>query len=424
MTTSHAPTDRASDELRRFRAPTIEAALTEARADLGDVEIVEANRIRRGGVGGFFATDLGVELVVRLAGGERGDGGTAGIDATWLADDEYVDTAAVSLPRSTTVVDGTTPASGREPITAELERLLIAATEAEQARRDGERRAVRTFAEHLAEQLGGDPSSDRPTGDDPRANARDAAPSKPADSHRDRTPASVDDEPAPNRDVEPRRTERAATEPRTAATSDQIADRQRAERDDQHLQPLGRRQQPAPDRADRPAVRRPAAELADEPSGDRRNGDRRPSETRHEKVRAESEAERSVGDAAAEARPARQQRRAEPAQRQASSRRRSTTDEGAKVQVEVVEQAAPVAPAGAAPSRRRAKSPRTPSGADPWRKSIDLAAGAVGRLVEQLSDVTPVEGSRMRSLSRLTISVTTPDGAVIELTADLDGSDG
>jgi len=50
---------------RRFRAATIDEALEAARRELGpDIELVEANRIRRGGVGGFFATELGVEIVV------------------------------------------------------------------------------------------------------------------------------------------------------------------------------------------------------------------------------------------------------------------------------------------------------------------------------------------------------------------------
>lgn len=52
---------------RRFRAATIDEALEAARRELGpDIELVEANRIRRGGVGGFFATELGVEIVVEV----------------------------------------------------------------------------------------------------------------------------------------------------------------------------------------------------------------------------------------------------------------------------------------------------------------------------------------------------------------------
>lgn len=52
---------------RRFRAATIDEALEVARRELGpDIELVEANRIRRGGVGGFFATELGVEIVVEV----------------------------------------------------------------------------------------------------------------------------------------------------------------------------------------------------------------------------------------------------------------------------------------------------------------------------------------------------------------------
>ena len=48
-----------------FRAATLEEAVELATEALGpNIEIVEANRIRRGGVGGFFATDLGVEVLV------------------------------------------------------------------------------------------------------------------------------------------------------------------------------------------------------------------------------------------------------------------------------------------------------------------------------------------------------------------------
>ncbi len=59
------PTDTAPDGLRRFRGSTVEEAIAAAKHDLGDeLEIVEANRIRRGGLGGFFATDLGIEVIV------------------------------------------------------------------------------------------------------------------------------------------------------------------------------------------------------------------------------------------------------------------------------------------------------------------------------------------------------------------------
>lgn len=77
-------TDGQSTETRRFRAETFDAAVALANAELGEhIDIVEANRIRRGGLGGFFATDLGVEIVVRpVASPERDplppvDGGSA-----------------------------------------------------------------------------------------------------------------------------------------------------------------------------------------------------------------------------------------------------------------------------------------------------------------------------------------------------------
>ncbi|MEM8745190.1 MAG: hypothetical protein AAGF91_00700 [Actinomycetota bacterium] len=75
MTDLHTPSDRAdtagSDpaapdaaDHRTFRAATLDEAVAAARSELGpEVELVEAHRVRRGGLGGFFATDLGVEIV-------------------------------------------------------------------------------------------------------------------------------------------------------------------------------------------------------------------------------------------------------------------------------------------------------------------------------------------------------------------------
>jgi hypothetical protein len=60
--------DAPASTTQRFRAATIDEALAQVRASLGDdAQIVEANRIRRGGIGGFFATELGVEVVARGA---------------------------------------------------------------------------------------------------------------------------------------------------------------------------------------------------------------------------------------------------------------------------------------------------------------------------------------------------------------------
>lgn len=50
---------------RTFRGETWEAALETARAEMGpNVRVISANRLRRGGVFGFFATEIGYEVVV------------------------------------------------------------------------------------------------------------------------------------------------------------------------------------------------------------------------------------------------------------------------------------------------------------------------------------------------------------------------
>jgi hypothetical protein len=53
------------EQTMKFRAATLEEAIAAAeRAIGGSVTVHEAHRIRRGGIGGFFATDLGVEVTV------------------------------------------------------------------------------------------------------------------------------------------------------------------------------------------------------------------------------------------------------------------------------------------------------------------------------------------------------------------------
>lgn len=62
---SPSTAERHQDEPLRFHGPTLEDAVDAALTALGGrVRVVEANRIRRGGIGGFFATDLGVEVAV------------------------------------------------------------------------------------------------------------------------------------------------------------------------------------------------------------------------------------------------------------------------------------------------------------------------------------------------------------------------
>ena len=62
---SLSATDDAS--VVKFRGATYDAAVEAAKSALGPrVKVVAADRIRRGGIGGFFATELGVEVSVAL----------------------------------------------------------------------------------------------------------------------------------------------------------------------------------------------------------------------------------------------------------------------------------------------------------------------------------------------------------------------
>ena len=62
---SLSPADDAS--VVKFRGATYDAAVEAAQQALGPrVKVIAADRIRRGGIGGFFATELGVEVRVAL----------------------------------------------------------------------------------------------------------------------------------------------------------------------------------------------------------------------------------------------------------------------------------------------------------------------------------------------------------------------
>ena len=59
-----APTSTEGEPIR-FRAPTLDEAIELAEQSLGArARVVAANQLRRGGIGGFFASDLGVEITV------------------------------------------------------------------------------------------------------------------------------------------------------------------------------------------------------------------------------------------------------------------------------------------------------------------------------------------------------------------------
>ena len=79
MTNLHEASDvsatlRESDlSIRRFRGSSYDEALAAAQAELGEnIRVIGADKIRRGGLGGFFATDLGVEVAVAPAAGDAG----------------------------------------------------------------------------------------------------------------------------------------------------------------------------------------------------------------------------------------------------------------------------------------------------------------------------------------------------------------
>ena len=120
--------------------------------------MLEANRIRRGGLGGFFATDLGVEVTVTTE--ELSDGPIdsarrrAGLDDT-----DEIDASAIRpyLPEDLTTDrgDGALPGQSLGMTDARLEQLLDRAnrTEREQLPRRRPAAALPSFADQYADEV-------------------------------------------------------------------------------------------------------------------------------------------------------------------------------------------------------------------------------------------------------------------------------
>lgn len=278
---------------RSFRGASIDEALANARAVLGDdVEALAANRIRRGGVGGFFSTDLGVEVIVAVphdqpselpeTPGQDGPATPAGIDRLLEAADRQERHSRAEMFGSTSDAPSETPTLVSAPFVEHLRRHLLETGQLDEADLiDAQMRAIEPAAKQPLRRIPDTPTAPMP----------------------------------------------APMERVTADASE----------------------------ADAPAVDVPAATalVADASAV------------------GPSEPTPIIPEPTREIQP--------------------TTDRG--------------------PGRRR----------DPLRRPVDLATGAVGRLVEQLCEVPATRGSRADRLSRVYVSVTTPDGDMIEVGADLNG---
>jgi hypothetical protein len=398
MITTHASpeTDLADPSARRrFRAATIETALADARRELGEVEIVEANRIRRGGVGGFFATDLGIEIVVRLVDESSPDG-----DDGRAYEDEYVDSTVVGDRRPAPVAtptDRPAPSAQVSSSTTELERLLAAAAAA--GHHD---QLPRTVGAEREERHGRPPHQDIPI-----APTRTVTPSfaELLSAQEQRLDTARSEHVAPR---EPATTEPATIEPVTIepvtiepVTIEPVT-----------IEPVTIEPVTIEPATIEPATIEPATiePATIEPAT-------------IEPVTIEPVTIEPVTIEPATIEPATiEPATIEPATIEPATIEPATIEAAAVTGAETAAEAPSRAAAIARrPEPRSATPKRASTSRDPWRRSIDLAAGAVGQLVGQLADVAPVAGSRVAALSRLSVSITMPDGAVVEFSAELDG---
>lgn len=338
-------TSSLDDDKLRFRADTVENALVAARAELGDdVEVVEANRLRRGGVGGFFATDLGVEILVETPSDRSAIGETMHTPDVSDSAGEFIDpnafvplvaapTTEIERPVFYDQVDEAEPSMTGDD---EFARVIAAVNRAEQSARDGV--VTNLTRQGEAELATNDPESFA--------------------SHFERELATG---PRPEPELcEPEPT--GSTMPPQSDDVDltgghQIPILPRSQRSPS----AGPIQAPQPIEAAQPQPILPVATapevnvsetLAIEPTV--------PAPSNPSPTRPEPAAKKSV------------------------------------------------------PARRGSRR-------DPYKRPTELAATAVGSLVNQLSDLASVDGGLVQNLHRVSVSVTLPDGIVIEMAADMQG---
>ena len=87
---------------KTFRAESLDDALADARRELGDgIKVVSAHRLRRGGVGGFFAREIGVEVEVEAPGTSKSTvQDVAGLIERLVSEKSDTLAPALSVPRA------------------------------------------------------------------------------------------------------------------------------------------------------------------------------------------------------------------------------------------------------------------------------------------------------------------------------------
>lgn len=356
----------ASTPTHRFRAATFDEAVALAHAEFGDqVEVVEANRIRRGGIGGFFATDLGVEVVIRPAAAPAEP-----------ARDE-VDPGESAIDRLLALVDAQERAA-REPAVADrtdfaaaLAHELRAPSPAPMTSADWSVEAYRRLAIPAAPRPVS-PAIEPATAAEPVASHRSAAAPVAEDDPPDRTAA-------PARPNGPRSRRHAS---RNLAARLEYAARAAAEPVDE------------PDAAVLPFVTGAPA-VAPEPPA--------PVAAATEFVEPSAAA---LGIA--------------PVATAAAATAGAVTARDVAEVVETVEisRVAPAAATAVASAGEPAGAARPVNG-DAATQTMDLVTQAATALFSQLGTMPVVAGSQAANVRKLTVSVTSPLGKVIEISAEL-----
>lgn len=473
-----------SESPRRFRAATYDGAVAAAIAELGqNIQVVEANRIRRGGLGGFFATDLGVEIVVtahagseqqieppRAAAGSPTTGDAfsrfAGVDDVLELSDAGLVSLFGHIGRTDRPTDSAAADASAAPssFAALLARHADAGSGDAQARSDSEddgavdaatgfvptlptraddrrRRAeivdqaervrteppVRTVigAQHtiatdpdgsLAERGSADSGEQQPTL--PPVLPPDRAPDRSDDAEGsigviESDVAVTQVHPAPHGPAED-----------PSATSSDWADTLRIEQEAVRREEIRRQEATQRTlRAEREAALRTVAA-------------RRASVDRD---LAERQSTQFLGLSVADGRPAANDvavsdDRTIPDQMTPPA----NTQEAALADLDdllrragvVIPGSEPTAPASSrstavpAPAPDHVATDPISSSAGERSAPTELAAAATDHLVSRLADIVAVDGSCLEDLTRLTVAVTTPDGVVVEMFADVDGQDG
>lgn len=447
--TAGSPGVGEDSDARRFRASTYDEAVVAATDRLGpNIRVVGANRIRRGGLGGFFATDLGIEISAVVdetapamtsdetpISNARPTSNAGPISNAGPVSNDGARLAEIDWPRDTVHLTGADPAfihdvlelgdEGMENLLAEISR----GRDVHVANSEQHMSSPPSFAEHMMNEgfNFADVVADLETeSTNPHTNPDPVSPPDHVVADHEIGPSRVPEH-VPSSWIAPAKPTAATDKIANEATKRRRAvETARAEREQAACDAA------AAQDAEREQAQRDAAAAAQEAElvfAEREHA-RREERDRQRRADASKAAERTAARIDA-ARTDVERTRQSHAQLDADDPKPAARADTVLAELDELLRRAGVdvpepnqiAPAEHSPTvdetRSEADTGRENLRVDPLRRPTELATEATDRLVSRLADVVAVDGSCLQDLARVRVAVTTPDGLVIEMTAEM-----